>query len=272
MLAAGARFVAYPGPDEMADESPKTPKTQPDQEHPLANILINVLVPVMALSFLSKEGGKPWHIGPGPAMVLALALPIGYGIWFFVKTRRANFFSLLGLGSVLLTGGLTLYLWNQDGTVKPNAAILFGLKEASIPFVLGLAVLGSHWTSSPLLRVFLFSDSIFDTAKIEKTVEERGTGEEFRHILWQATLLFAASFFISTVLNFVLAQYFLGGLDHTAHDAREQYNLLVAKITGWGFAVIALPMLVFLGFTLWRLVAGLRRVTGLETDHLLLPR
>jgi hypothetical protein len=264
--------MAYPGPDEMADESPKTPKTQPDQEHPLANILINVLVPVMALSFLSKEGGKPWHIGPGPAMALALALPIGYGIWFFVKTKKANFFSLLGLGSVLLTGGLTLYLWNQDGTVKPNAALLFGLKEASIPFVLGLAVLGSHWTSAPLLRVFLFSDSIFDTGKIESRVEERGSGGEFRRVLWQATLLFAASFFISTVLNFLLAQYFLGGLNPTAPDAREQYNMQVAKITGWGFAVIALPMLIFLGFTLWRLVAGLRRVTGMETDDLLLPR
>jgi len=124
---------------------------RPDQEHPLANIFINVLIPVLSLSFLSKDGDRPWHLGPGIAMAVALTLPVGYGIWFFAKTRKMNPFSLLGLGSVLLTGGLTLYLWNKDGTVKPHADVLFGLKEASIPLVLGLAILGSLGISVALL-------------------------------------------------------------------------------------------------------------------------
>lgn len=245
---------------------------RPDEEHPLANILINVLVPVMALSFLSKEGSRPWHLGPAVAMAVGLALPLGYGIWFFAKTRRANFFSLLGLVSVLLTGGLTLYLWNRDGTVKPNAAVWFGLKEASIPLVLGLAVLGSHWSSTPLLRLFLYSDNLFDIPKVERRVADLGAAAAYRRILWQATVLFAGSFFVSTVLNFLLAQWFLGGINHAASDAREQYNVQVAKLTGWGFVVIALPMLVFLGFTLYRLLAGLRRVTGLSNEEILHPR
>ncbi len=245
---------------------------RPDEEHPLANILINVLVPVLALSFLSKQGGRPWHLGPGVAMVVALALPVGYGVWFFARTRRANFFSLLGLGSVLLTGGLTLYLWNRDGTVKPHADILFGLKEASIPLALGLAVLGSHWSSTPLLRLFLYSDNLFDVGRVEQRVAELGAGAAYRRVLWQATLLFAGSFFASTVMNFGLALHFLGGIDHAAADAQEQYNVQVAKLTGWGFVVIALPMLVFLGFTLFRLLAGLRRVTGFSNDEILHPR
>lgn len=255
----------------MAYPAPIMPK-RPDQEHPLANILINVLIPVLSLSFLSKDGGKPWHLGPSMAMAVALALPVGYGVWFFVKTRKMNFFSVLGLGSVLLTGGLTLYLWNQDGTVKPNADVLFGLKEASIPFVLGLAILGSHWSATPLLRVFLYSDSIFDVKRIEDKVEETDTSTDYRRILLQATILFAASFLISTVLNFLLALYFLGDIDLGAPDAREQYNMGVAKLTGWGFVVISLPVLVFLGFTLFRLVAGLRRITGLSNEELLHPR
>lgn len=255
----------------MAYPAPEMPN-RPDQEHPLANILINVLIPVLSLSFLSKDGDKLWHIGPAMAMVVALALPVGYGIWFFAKTRKMNFFSILGLGSVLLTGGLTLYLWNQDGTVKPNAAVLFGLKEASIPLVLGLAILGSHWSATPLLRIFLYSDNIFDVKKIEARVEEKGVSAEYRRLLLQATILFAASFLISTVLNFLLSLHFLGGIDVNAPDAREQYNMGVAKLTGWGFVVISLPVLVILGFTLFRLLAGLRRITGLSNEDLLHPR
>ena len=251
------------------------------QEHPLANILINVLIPVLALSYLSKDpefqqsigkAVRPWHIGPVKALIVALAFPLGYGAWHFIKTRKPNFFSALGLVSVLLTGGLTIFLWNADGTVKPNAHVLFGLKEASIPFILGIAVIGSHFTPSPLLRVFLYNDSLFDVPRIERCVEDRGQATEYRGILWHATLLFAASFMLSMLMNFSLALYFLADLDHAAPNARELYNERVARLTGWSFAVIGLPMLGFMFFTLRRLLAGLRQITGLKDEDLLLPR
>lgn len=101
---------------------------------------------------------------------------------------------------------------------------------------------------------------------------EVGGGEEYERILFQATLLFAASFLLSTFMNFGLALYFLGGLDHAAPNARELYNAQVAKLTGWGFAVVGLPILVFLFFTLKRLINGLTALTGLTDDELLHPR
>ncbi len=251
------------------------------QEHPLANILINVLIPVLALSYLSKDpefqqaagqAVKPWHLGPVKALVVALAFPLGYGGWHFSKTRKANFFSAIGLISVMLTGGLTVFLWNKDGTIKPHADVLFGLKEASIPFILGLAVIGSHYTNNPLLRAFLYSDSLFDIPKIEQRVSEVDGMERYRSILFQATLMFAASFFISTVMNFGLSIYFLGDLDYAASNARELYNSKVARVTGWSFAVIGLPILVFLFFTLRRLLKNLSSLTGLKDDEMMLPR
>lgn len=251
-------------------------KAKPAQENPLANIFINVLIPVLALSYLSKEPSaaeaKSWHIGPLYALFVALAFPIGYGLWFFVKTKKMNFFSALGLFSVLLTGGLTLFLWNKDGTVKENAAVLFGLKEASIPFVLGFAVIASHWSKTPLLRTFLYSDSIFDITKIEGKVNELGIQAEYNKVLLSSTILFGMSFFISTFLNFGLAMYFLGDLDHTAVDAREIYNEKVAKVTGWGFVVIGLPIMVFLFFTLRKLLGGLRNLTGYKDEELMMHR
>jgi hypothetical protein len=255
---------------------PPEDSSSPAKEHPLANILINVLVPVLALSFLSKEPSAPaaklWHIGPLYALWVALAFPIGYGIWFFVKTRKMNFFSGLGLVSVMLTGGLTLYLWNKDGTVQENAAFWFGLKEASIPFVLGLAVIASHWSKTPLLRTFLYNDSIFNIVKIETKVNELGKQAEYDKAILNSTILFGISFFISTLLNFGLAMYFLGDLDHTATNARELYNEKVAKVTGYGFLVIGLPIMVFLFFTLRKLLVGLRSITGYTDEELMIPR
>ncbi len=261
--------------------STETQTPKPAQENPLANILINVLIPVLALSFLSKDpviqemlgkSAKPWHIGPMKALILALAFPIGYGIWFFVKTKKMNFFSGLGLFSVLLTGGLTLFLWNKDGTVKEGAAVLFGLKEASVPFVLGFAIIASHWSKTPLLRTFLYSDTLFDINKIENKVAELGKETEYRKVILDATLLFSLSFFVSTLMNFGLAIYFLGDLDHTAKDAMSEFNARTGKIMGWGFLVIGVPIMVFLFFTLRKLLKGLHRVTGLEDDQLMMPR
>jgi hypothetical protein len=256
------------------------PKKAP-QEHPLANILINVIIPVLILSYLSKDPdlqeklgkvARPWHIGPLKAMVLALALPIGYGAWHFIKTRKGNFFSALGLISVLLSGGLTLYLWNPDGTVKPNAGLFFGIKEALIPLVLGVAILFSHRTPTPLIRVFLYNDSIFDIPKIEKRVAELSAAAAYDALLFGATKLFATSFFISSLMNFGLANWFFRGFDAKAIDALENYNTIIARVTGWGFAIIGIPILIFLFFTLRSLLKGLGKLTGYNDDELMLSR
>jgi hypothetical protein len=252
---------------------------KPPRENPLTNILVNVLIPVLSLSYLSKDPAlldnpKFFHIGPVWALVVALSLPVGYGLWFLWKHRSANFFSILGLVSVLLTGGLTLFLWREDGSVDSSAPILFGLKEGSIPFILGLAVFASHWSRTPLLNTFLYNDQIFDVKRINGVIEKKGEQVAYRKLLFHCTLIFAGSFLISTVLNFFLAQYFLSPdkIDYDAVNARDLYNQAVGKITGWGFAVIGVPIMGILLFCMIYLLKGLRRLTGLENEALLLPR
>jgi len=255
--------------------------SQPAKEHPLANILINVIIPVLVLSFLSKDpaiqeklgkSAQLWHIGPLYAMMVALALPLAYGIWFFAQTRKPNFFSALGLVSILLTGGLTLYLWNQDGSVKHNAGLLFGLKEASIPLVLGIAILTSARTTNPLLNVFLYNDSVFDIPKIESKVAELGKTADYQNLLLQSTRWFSASFFLSSLMNLGLALWFFRTFDHTAIDALEKYNEIVGQLTGWGFAVIGVPILVCIIVIMKHLLKGLNRLTGMHDGELMMPR
>jgi hypothetical protein len=257
------------------------PEEKPKQEHPLINIFVNVLIPVMVLGTLSKDPeiqaklgkvAKPWHIGPLWAMIIALALPLAYGAWHFIKTRKGNFFSALGLISVGLSGGLTLYLWNADGTVKPNAGLLFGIKEGLIPLVLGIAILGSQRSATPLIRLFLYNDTIFDVPKIERKVAELSEQSRYEGLLKDATKLFAASFFLSAVMNVGLALWFFRGFDSTAIDALEKYNGIIGTLTWAGFVAIGAPLMGILFLILTRLLKGLRELTGMTDEELMLPR
>ena len=265
-------------PDQVPNEAiastkSKSPiKDAAPQENAFANIIINVLVPVLILSYLSKEGDEFWHIGPVWAMIVALAIPIGYGLWHYFKYRKMNVFSLVGLFSVILTGAITIYLWSGGVSVRKNAALLFGIKEAIQPLVLGSLLLITHKMSKPLFNVFLYNDTIFDLSGIEDAIAKRGLKADHKKLLWKSTLLFFGSFLISSVANLCLAFYFLGDLDPLSADWRELYNNDVAKITGWGFVVIGVPILVVGGFILWYLVSGLKRLTGLETEMILQAR
>lgn len=242
------------------------PKKQ--QDNPLANIMWNVLVPIVALSFLGKNGDKFWEVGPVMGMLIAVSLPVAYGIHHLAKTRKANFFSILGIVSILLTGGIAIMAYKDNGTVHTGAPQWFALKEAAIPFVFGITILASHWTKTPLIRVFLYNPDFFNIPLIEKQVRENGTQAGYNKLILSGTLLLAGSFFLSMVMNYFLAMYFLS--DNTG--SQEAFNKGVAKLTGYGFAVIGIPMLVILMVIMWRFVSGLQKLTGMDNEKILLPR
>ena len=224
------------------------------QDNPLANIMWNVLIPVVALSFLGKNGDEFWKVGPVWGMLIAVSLPLIYGIHHLIKTKKPNFFSILGVVSILLTGGIAIMAYRDNGTVDEQAPLWFALKEAAIPFVFGITILISHWTKTPLVKVFLYNPDFFNIPIIEKRVDENGKRAEYKKLIFTGTLLLAGSFFISMVMNYFLAIYFLE--DNTG--SQEDFNDGVAKLTGWGFAVIGVPMLVILMITMWKFVTGLK--------------
>lgn len=241
---------------------------QKQQEHPLSNIMWNVLVPIVALSFLGKNGDKFWHVGPVAGMCIAVSLPLVYGVHHLFKTKKPNFFSILGVVSILLTGSIAIMAYKDNGAVDAQAPRWFALKEAAIPFVFGMTILASHWTKIPLIRVFLYNPEFFDIPAIEKRIKEKSADLAYRKLIFSGTLLLAGSFFISMVMNYFLAIYFL----ENNTDSQENFNDGVAKLTGWGFAVIGIPMLMILMIIMWRFVTGLKKITGMENDQILLPR
>ena len=69
-----------------------------------------------------------------------------------------------------------------------------------------------------------------------------------------------------------LSFYFLGDLAADTPDWRIVYNQKVAKITAWGFAVIGGPLMLIGGYILFTMISGLKKLTGLDNESLLVPR
>jgi hypothetical protein len=235
---------------------PAKPAVKP--ENPLANLLLNVLLPVVILSNLNKEGDLP-QLGPRGALIVALIFPIGYQIYDFWLRRKWNLFSLVGFVSVLLTGGLGL---------MTMSAQVFAWKEAAVPLILAALIFFSHQGSKPLVKTLLLNPDMLDMPKIEAAVERSNSRAGYEQLLWTSTLLLTATMLLSAVLNYFLAMYFLA--DKT--PGSPEYTAAIGSQTGWGYLVVGVPSLAMMAFSLFRLFKGLKTLTGLETDEIMLPR
>ena len=214
----------------------------------LMNIILNVALPAIILSKLSA----PERLGPTWSLVVALIFPLGYGLWDFLANGNRNLFSVIGFISVLLTGGL--------GLLKISG-FWFAVKEAALPAAFGVAVLASMKTNRPLVRTFLFSDQIINVTAVEGALAERGKRPEFERLLTRSTWLLAGSFFVSALLNFVLAIWML-----KSPAGSPEFNAELGKMTAVSWVVITVPTMAILFYALFGLIRGVRELTGLSDD------
>lgn len=228
-------------------------RPSPPKENLLLNLACNILVPTLVLTKLS---GDDWF-GPQWGMVVALLFPLGYGIYDLVRRRKTNLFSLIGIGSVLLTGGL-----NQ---MKADV-VWFAVKEAAIPLMLGVVVLFSVRTKRPLVRELLWNDQVIDTARVESVLEERGQRAAFEALLRRASFGLAVSFLLSAILNFALARYLLKSIPGTV-----EFNAELGRMNGLSWPVIVIPTTIVTMIVFWRLIGGLTRLTGLTAEQIFHP-
>ncbi len=245
--------------ESIPPSTPAVTAPKPKQENPLLNILLNVLLPVTVLSMCSKEDEKLWHLGPKWALIVAVLLPIGYFIYDYIQRRKVNAFSIIGFVSVLFTGGL--------GLLNLSAQV-FGIKEASVPLILAIVIWWTGRGEKPLVRTLLLNPEIVDVKKVEAAITEHNARPSFDRLIKTSTWLLVASMLMSAVLNYVLAIYFISG---TEHD-KQLYNAAIAKQTGWGWVVIGVPSMAMMLFAMFRLFKGVKQLTGLDTDQIMLPR
>lgn len=236
-------------------------KSPPQQENAWLNIGLNVIVPTLIMSkgpkmeFIQSLAANA-GIKPGVfAMMVALLFPLGYGIYDFYKRKKYNFFSILGFCSVLLTGLITLFEIPKEW---------IAVKEAAIPALFGIAVLISLVTKKPLVRLFIFNDQVMQVHKVENILREKGNTSAFDKLLVHCTYLLAFSFFLSSVLNFVLAKVFI-----QSETGTEAFTQEMGKMTFWSYIIIMVPSMAIMIFILYRLINGIHALTGLKMEEVL---
>jgi hypothetical protein len=226
----------------------------PKRENLLLNLAFNLAIPALVLSKLSK----PEWLGPVAGLVVALAFPLGYGIWDFLRRRQANFISIIGFISVLLTGGL--------GLMKTDN-VWFAVKEAAVPTVIGIAVLVSLKSKRPLVHTFLYNDQVIDVPKVDAALAARNNRPAFERLLVTSSYLLTASFLVSAILNYALARYLLKSPAGT-----PEFNAELGQMQLLSWPVIVVPSMAMTLYALWRLLAGVRKLTGLTLEEVFHPQ
>ncbi|MCS5587581.1 MAG: MFS transporter [Porticoccaceae bacterium] len=228
----------------------KDQKAPIKRESMLLNLLCNLVLPTLILTKLSGDN----YLGIKLAIVVALAFPIIYGIHDFLTRGKLNFFSGLGVASVTLTGGISLL--EMD-------AVYIAIKEASIPGLLGIATLISQKPPQPLIRTLILNDAILDVEKINRALAEKDCQLEFNQLLLNASWILAASFFLSSILNYILAAVIL-----TADPGTVAFNEQLGKMTALSFPVIALPAMAVMMGNLFYLFRGIGKLTGMTLEDI----
>ena len=188
------------------------------------------------------------YLGQMYGIIVALIFPLSYGIIDIFRRKKLNFFSALGIFSILITGIVGVAGLDRNWII---------VKETAIPLVFGIAVMVSQWMGKSLVRIFF--NQILDLEKINHALRCRGKDEAFTRLMVKSSYALGGTFFISAILNFVLAIYILKGEPGTI-----EFNQSLGKMTAWSFPVITVPMMLMTGIIIWILFNNIKKQTHLD--------
>lgn len=218
---------------------------------PMIDLLVSIVIPSLILMKLSGDE----HLGAAGGLVAALSFPLAWGLFELIKYRKFNFIALLGLVSVLLTGGIGLFELDTKW---------LAIKEAAIPAIIGIAVLVSTFTPYPLVKALLFNPEVMDIEKINQKLREHNATQAFEARLLKATYLVACSFAFSATMNYILAKWLV-----TSPAGTAEFNEQLGELTLYSYPMIALPSMVMMLGVFYYLWCTICDLTGLKLEEVM---
>lgn len=233
--------------------NPATPQTLPaKRENPWLNFGCNLILPFLILT----QGGKYLPFSAAVILILAISFPIGYFIYDWKVRKKANVISIIGMISVLLTGGI--------GLLKLSAAV-FAIKETAMPLVIGLITLATAFTKRPLIKEFLLNPGFIYVEKIENALNTQEKRQAFEKLIVTCTWIFSSTFVISAAVNYFVTRKIV-----TANPSLNEqlFNEQIGKQTIITFFIIAVMQLPAAIVTMLKLYGGIEKITGLNLEHI----
>ena len=173
-----------------------------------------------------------------------------------ISAKKVSFFSVIGVVSIMLTGGV--------GLLKLPAEYL-AIKEALIPGLIGICILISIWTPFPVIRSLLQSGLDFES--IDKKLHEHNKNAEFETVMTKATLIFALSFFVSSTLNYLLAKWIV-----VSPTGSTAFNEELGRMTLLSYPVIVVPSFLIMMVMAYYVISKLTKLTGIAMEDLMVKR
>jgi intracellular septation protein A len=223
------------------------------KKRPLIDLLVSIVIPSIVLMKFSDET----DLGAVGALIVALAFPIVWGLYELIRYRVTNYIALLGLVSVMLTGGIGLLQLDSQW---------IAVKEAAIPGIIGLVVLATAQMRKPLIKILLYNPVILDTDKINQILLDKGYRQAFDRSLLNATYMLSGTFFFSSVMNYILAKWIV-----SSPSGSVAFNEELGQLALISYPMIAIPsmlMMLAIFYFLWRSIHGF---TGLPFESILAP-
>jgi len=222
------------------------------KDNGLNNLIINIVIPALILMKGAKWATKlDLEISSVQILVLALALPLLYGLYDLIINKEKNFIAVLGFVSILLSGIV--------GVLKLPTELI-AIKEAAIPFIIGCVIYFSNFTSYPIAPKFLYHDDVFDKETINSRldIEKQNT---LKSNIKKASFFLFLSFMLSAFLNFVLAKYFIKSPTGT-----EAFNDELGQMTLYSYPIIVIPSMLIMVGIIWYIYNSIKKLTGLDSN------
>ncbi len=225
--------------------------SEPKKNNSLLELVFNIIIP----SIILMKFSSPEYLGSVNGLIVALAFPVGYAIYDFIKVKSLNYISLLGFISTLLTGGIALFELNVEW---------LAIKEAAIPAIIGIIVLISGFWGKPLLAKLLLNNLVFKIDDIYDALEKAENTNTFKQKMSKANLVLALTFVFSSVMNYVLAKWIV-----TSPAGTTEFNEQLGQMTLISYPVIVIPSLIMMFGILFYVVKIITKLTGMKFDEML---
>ncbi|MCB9062645.1 MAG: hypothetical protein H6622_14065 [Halobacteriovoraceae bacterium] len=234
-----------------------------DEFGPISNILFSFVIPVTILNKLTPYLNP--YFGKNSSLItlfIALSIPVGFGLLEYIKFRKKNFITIMGIVNTLMTGGFAAY---------QLSGIWFAIKEAAFPLMFGVFFLSSAFYGRPLIEIMLYNEKVMDVRRINQILLDNGNQQYFISHLRKSTIFLSFSFFLSAILNFALASYIFTELPIglSAHEKGIILNEQISDMMWKSYIVIMLPCMVVTLFIIKYLADGIKKYTNLSFNEVI---